>query len=81
MATNGTGIHQEQYGAAPADNLSTADTITNSTQSANEASATPNHSKDEVGWFFVKQYYTTLSKNISKLHVRWLHLSLNVRIS
>lgn len=31
-------------------------------------------SKDEVGWYFVEQYYTTLSKNPEKLHVsclRW----------
>lgn len=26
-------------------------------------------SKDEVGWFFVEQYYTTLSKHPEKLHV------------
>lgn len=25
--------------------------------------------KDEVGWYFVEQYYTTLSKNPEKLHV------------
>lgn len=35
-----------------------------------EASANnPNLSKDEVGWFFVEQYYTTLSKSPEKLHV------------
>lgn len=59
MATNGNGIHQEQYGAAPqADAPSTTD-----------PSASASHSKDEVGWYFVQQYYTTLSKNTSKLHV------------
>ena len=26
-------------------------------------------SKDEVGWYFVEQYYTTLSKHPEKLHV------------
>lgn len=26
--------------------------------------------KDEVGWYFVEQYYTTLSKHPEKLHVR-----------
>lgn len=25
--------------------------------------------KDEVGWYFVEQYYTTLSKTPEKLHV------------
>ena len=28
--------------------------------------------KDEVGWYFVEQYYTTLSKNPEKLHVSFL---------
>lgn len=61
MATNGNGIHQEQYSSAsatPADTPSTTD-----------PSTTASHSKDEVGWYFVQQYYTTLSKNTSKLHV------------
>ncbi|KAJ4416414.1 hypothetical protein N0V82_006756 [Gnomoniopsis sp. IMI 355080] len=61
MATNGNGIHQEQYSSAsatPADTPSTTD-----------PSATASHSKDEVGWYFVQQYYTTLSKNTSKLHL------------
>jgi hypothetical protein len=25
--------------------------------------------KDEVGWFFVEQYYTTMSRNPDKLHL------------
>lgn len=28
--------------------------------------------KDEVGWYFVEQYYTTLSKSPEKIHVRCL---------
>ena len=28
--------------------------------------------KDEVGWYFVEQYYTTLSKNPEKLHVSFM---------
>lgn len=34
---------------------------------AGEGTATV--AKDEVGWYFVEQYYTTLSKNPGKLHV------------
>jgi len=30
--------------------------------------------KDEVGWYFVEQYYTTLSKNPEKLCVCYKHL-------
>lgn len=74
MATNGTGVHQEQYGAAPADNTPADDAA----HPANESSANASHSKDEVGWYFVKQYYTTLSKNISKLHVGRPRLSASL---
>lgn len=31
--------------------------------------------KDEVGWYFVEQYYTTLSKAPEKLHVSVVLLS------
>ena len=45
----------------------------NTASSSNEAStATDTNgsvSKDEVGWYFVEQYYTTLSRNPEKLHV------------
>ena len=33
------------------------------------AESNGNVSKDEVGWYFVEQYYTTLSRNPEKLHV------------
>ena len=39
---------------------------------ANSSTTTEGNSsvpKDEVGWYFVEQYYTTLSKNPEKLHV------------
>ena len=40
---------------------------------SNETSTAPDTngsvSKDEVGWYFVEQYYTTLSRNPEKLHV------------
>ncbi|KAL5612584.1 hypothetical protein BROUX41_004321 [Berkeleyomyces rouxiae] len=37
-------------------------------QSSN-ANTTQEPTKDEVGWFFVEQYYTTLSKSPEKLHL------------
>ncbi|KAL3425220.1 NTF2 and RRM domain-containing protein [Phlyctema vagabunda] len=53
--TNGSFANQEQYTA-------TAD--------SNTANATGvDLSKDEVGWYFVEQYYTTLSKSPEKLHL------------
>lgn len=42
-------------------------------QPAEQSSTSPSNSsnlgKDEVAWFFVEQYYTTLSKNPEKLHL------------
>lgn len=48
--------------------------ITNGSAAINNSSATANEGnggvpKDEVGWYFVEQYYTTLSKSPEKLHV------------
>ncbi|KHN99614.1 NTF2 and RRM domain-containing protein [Metarhizium album ARSEF 1941] len=57
MATNGNFAQQEQYKAA--DPAAGTDTNTNGN----------NLSKDEVGWYFVEQYYTTLSKSPEKLHL------------
>ncbi|KAK0732847.1 hypothetical protein B0T21DRAFT_385031 [Apiosordaria backusii] len=60
MATNGNANHHEQYAA-------TAPSITESaSQIENSQSDLP---KDEIGWYFVEQYYTTLSKNPDKLHL------------
>ena len=59
MATNGNISHHEQF-AAPAltpDAAGSAD------------SPTDNLPKVEVGWYFVEQYYTTMSKSPERLHV------------
>ncbi|OAA73959.1 NTF2 and RRM domain protein [Cordyceps fumosorosea ARSEF 2679] len=55
MATNGSFAQQDQHKVA-------ADQITSSNDNSNLA-------KDEVGWYFVEQYYTTLSKSPEKLHL------------
>lgn len=34
-----------------------------------QSSSTSDIPKDEVGWYFVEQYYTTLSKTPEKLYV------------
>ncbi|EEQ86474.1 hypothetical protein RJZ56_008087 [Blastomyces dermatitidis] len=43
----------------------------NSSAPAHSAGSEPKNDipKDEVGWFFVEQYYTTLSRNPEKLHL------------
>lgn len=51
-----------------------------STQSSTPTNPAPSDqksdiSKDEVGWFFVEQYYTTMSRNPEKLHLFYSRLS------
>ena len=54
--------------SAYGDEASTVPTATPSESiAATEASKPP--SKDEVGWYFVESYYTTLSKNPETLYV------------
>jgi hypothetical protein len=63
-ATNGTFGQQDQYRASTEHYPATS--------GATEASgANSDLSKDEIGWYFVEQYYTTLSKSPEKLHVRY----------
>jgi len=71
MATNGSFGQQDQFKneaypatGAPASNSDEQDTKL---------------TKDEIGWYFVEQYYTTLSKNPEKLHVCFLIHLLNLR--
>ncbi|TVY40855.1 putative G3BP-like protein [Lachnellula subtilissima] len=55
MATNGNFTQQEQYTA---------------TSGAADSNASGNDlPKEEVAWYFVEQYYTTLSKSSEKLHL------------
>jgi hypothetical protein len=42
-----------------------------SSNSASTATPQPEIPKDEVGWYFVEQYYTTLSRTPEKLFVSW----------
>lgn len=52
--------------AASAANTAMPATTAPSTTSGNGANEIP---KDEVGWYFVEQYYTTLSRSPEKLYV------------
>jgi len=42
---------------------------TNGNTNGNSAATNSEIAKDEVGWYFVEQYYTTLSRNPEKLFV------------
>ena len=66
MATNGSFSQQEQYKAT---NESYPATSGPAESTSGGAAGGQDLSKDEVGWYFVEQYYTTLSKNPEKLHV------------
>ncbi|KAL2137165.1 hypothetical protein VTI74DRAFT_7712 [Chaetomium olivicolor] len=58
MATNGNVNHPDQY-AAPAQTDAPAHAETSNAPLP----------KDEVGWYFVEQYYTTLAKSPERLHL------------
>ncbi|KAK3295678.1 uncharacterized protein B0H64DRAFT_151623 [Chaetomium fimeti] len=58
MSTNGN-LNHDQY-AAP---------VQTTEAPANVEGATNNLPKDEVGWYFVEQYYTTMSRSPGRLHL------------
>ena len=66
MATNGNFSQQDQY-KNPAEQYPTTSGATDT--AAGNSSGNSDLSKDEIGWYFVEQYYTTLSKSPEKLHV------------
>lgn len=68
------GAHDQT--GSPNHTIAAGNGSTLSTVSHNTASAANNSNakvpKDEVGWYFVEQYYTTLSKTPEKIHVRFV---------
>ena len=54
-------MSQGAYGAAPP--------ATSTTPATTASSQGPEIAKDEVGWYFVEQYYTTLSRSPEKLYL------------
>lgn len=62
-ATNGSFGQQDQY-------RSSTEHYPATSGAAEASGANSDLSKDEIGWYFVEQYYTTLSKSPEKLHVR-----------
>ncbi|PVH88926.1 NTF2-like protein [Cadophora sp. DSE1049] len=65
MATNGSFAQQEQYKSTTEQYPATS----GATDSTGGNASGNDLSKDEVGWYFVEQYYTTLSKSPEKLHL------------
>ncbi|PNS15333.1 hypothetical protein CAC42_2668 [Sphaceloma murrayae] len=63
-----TGFDGTQAGYNTAQSYSSQPAISSST-TQNTASTTSEIPKDEVGWYFVEQYYTTLSRSPEKLYL------------
>ncbi|KAF2741254.1 hypothetical protein EJ04DRAFT_550 [Polyplosphaeria fusca] len=60
----------DSYGAAGTTNGATYDaTQPGATSQSSASPSTAEIPKDEVGWYFVEQYYTTLSKSPEKLYL------------
>lgn len=71
-ALNGNFVPQNGYGSI--EQSSASYTGNSFPSSASSAPAQSNNSaadipKDEVGWYFVEQYYTTLSRSPEKVYV------------
>ncbi|KAI0840522.1 hypothetical protein F5Y06DRAFT_242229 [Hypoxylon sp. FL0890] len=66
MATNGNLTHTDQFVSGSS---TTASATAPPADQTSTTSSNNNLGKDEVAWFFVEQYYTTLSKNPEKLHL------------
>lgn len=71
MATNGNFSQQDQQKSTTEQYPATSGPTDSTTGNASGNDL----SKDEVGWYFVEQYYTTLSKSPEKLHVS-IHLQI-----
>ncbi|KAI0851878.1 hypothetical protein F5Y00DRAFT_229534 [Daldinia vernicosa] len=67
MATNGNVNHTDQFSGGPTATASGG--VAPPADQTSTTSSNNNLGKDEVAWFFVEQYYTTLSKNPEKLHL------------
>ncbi|RYP03293.1 hypothetical protein DL765_010555 [Monosporascus sp. GIB2] len=69
MATNGNINHADQFQSVSNTPSTTSNNAPSVDQTSSGSANNSNLSKDEVAWFFVEQYYTTLSKTPEKLHL------------
>lgn len=71
---NGNHTPHQGYGSIEQSNGTTMPAESSSTAPPTSASGTSDIPKDEVGWYFVEQYYTTLSRSPEKLYVSCVSL-------
>ena len=73
MSINGTYAQGQGFSASDQAYASHNAAYNNAPQTSNSQSATSNSAqtvpKDEVGWYFVEQYYTNMSRSPEKLHL------------
>ena len=68
--TSSVAVNGDSAASATAASATTASANTTSTEAPAQAEPHGAVPKGEVGWYFVEQYYTTMSKSPEKLHVR-----------
>ena len=77
LAVNGNSIVARQQSYDKSTNIDIHNINTTVPSAGAEHSTSPQQSggndlsKDEVGWYFVEQYYTTMSKSPEKLYVSY----------
>ncbi|RYP56661.1 hypothetical protein DL771_011695 [Monosporascus sp. 5C6A] len=69
MEKNGNINHADQFQSVSNTPSTTSNNAPSVDQTSSGSANNSNLSKDEVAWFFVEQYYTTLSKTPEKLHL------------
>lgn len=63
--------NEQNFGSHQVNNSASSGYASTATPSANASQTNSvDISKEEVAWYFVEQYYTTMSRNPEKLYVR-----------
>lgn len=72
-ATNGQNydVAEHNYESHTANHSMSVNEYAATNAASTSSGTTSEISKEEVGWYFVEQYYTTLSKSPHKLYVRY----------
>lgn len=65
---NVNGVYETQYNQ-PAELAASTPSQSGSSQIQSSSSAQQKADPQEIGWYFVEQYYTTLSKTPEKIHL------------
>ena len=78
QAAHGYGMAEQNYTSHSANNSLAADyggPTTTTGAASGSSGGNDSIPKDEVGWYFVEQYYTTMSRSPEKLFVSLWHFA------